>query len=196
MRATNNRRFLILHGVENRRPVEHWQHWLAEQLRQRHEVVLYPQLPEPEHPRLEAWIELIRAELAQLGDGERTVLCHSLAVLAWFHLASQLSESERVQRVLLVSPPSADILWPEIAHFAPSGDLSPEVIRAAADETRIVHRDDDPFCPSGADRLYADPLGIPAYRVAGRGHLTIDDGYGPWPRVLAWCLDNTTPLGA
>lgn len=56
------RRFLILHGAENRRPREHWQHHLAEELRARGEIVLYPQLPDPDNPRLETWLELLRAE--------------------------------------------------------------------------------------------------------------------------------------
>jgi serine hydrolase len=111
---TPERRFLILHGVENHRPPGHWQHWLAEQLRRRREVVLYPKLPDPDSPSLETWLELVRAELSQLGDGERIVLCHSLGALAWLQLADRLNARERVQRVLLVSPPSADVLWPEI----------------------------------------------------------------------------------
>lgn len=189
-----DRRFLILHGVENRRPPEHWQHWLAEQLRQRHENVLYPQLPDPDTPSLETWLELIRAELAQLGDGERIVLCHSLAALAWLHLAGRLDPDERVDRVLLVSPPSPDILWPEIAHFAAPTDLSPHSIRAASDSTRIVCSDNDPYCPAGGGRLYAQPLQLPADPIPGGGHLSADDGYGPWPSVLAWCLNNSTPL--
>ena len=188
------RRFLILHGAENRRPPEHWQHWLAEQLRHRREIVIYPQLPEPDSPSLESWLELIRAELAQLGDGERIVLCHSLAVLAWLHHANRLAASERVHRVLLVSPPSPDILWPEVADFAPPANLAPCSITYASHETRIVCADNDPYCPLGAKRLYAEPLDVPADVIPGGGHLSIDDGYGPWPSVLAWCLDASARL--
>jgi serine hydrolase len=188
------RRFLILHGVENRRPPEHWQHWLAEQLRRRREIVLYPQLPDSDNPRLDSWLELVRAELAQLGDGERIVLCHSLAALAWLHLADRLAGGERVHRVLLVSPPSPDVLWPEIAHFAAPAHLEPASIRSASATTRIVSSDNDPYCPPCADHLYAQPLQIPADRIPGGGHLSIDDGYGAWPSVLAWCLDGTAPV--
>jgi predicted alpha/beta hydrolase family esterase len=192
--SQGDRRFLILHGVENHRPPEHWQHWLAEELRRRHEVVLYPQLPDPDSPSLESWLELVRAELAQLGDGERIVLCHSLASLAWLHLPGRLNANERVHRVLLVSPPSPEILWAKIAHFAAPADLSPGSIRSASDTTRIVCSDNDPYCPPGADRLFAEPLQLPADRIPGGGHLSDGDGYGPWPSILAWCLDETVPL--
>ena len=46
------RSFLILHGVENRRPAEHWQYDLAQRLRERGEQVFYPQLPNPDPPAL------------------------------------------------------------------------------------------------------------------------------------------------
>jgi uncharacterized protein len=55
------RSFLILHGVENRRPAGHWQYDLAQRLRERGERVFYPQLPDPDRPALPAWIEAIGA---------------------------------------------------------------------------------------------------------------------------------------
>jgi predicted alpha/beta hydrolase family esterase len=82
-----NRSFLILHGVENRRPAGHWQHELVMDLRERGEQVFYPQLPDTESPTLKAWTEAIRAELA-LMRGERVVVCHSLASVAWMHVAA------------------------------------------------------------------------------------------------------------
>src|SRR5262245_6432455 len=114
-----SRRFLILHGAENRRPRDHWQHHLAENLRGRGEIVLYPQLPDPDTPSLDAWPELLRAELAQLGDGERVVVCHSLSVLLWLHHASSPQGSAPADRVLLVAPPSSSVLWPAVGAFAP-----------------------------------------------------------------------------
>lgn len=56
-----------------------WQWWLAEQLRRRGEQVLYPQLPNPDRPQPAAWLDALVAEYAQLGNGERVVICHSLA---------------------------------------------------------------------------------------------------------------------
>jgi hypothetical protein len=54
-----NRSFLILHGVENRRPAEHWQSDLAQRLREHGEQLFYPQLPDPDRPTLAAWVEAI-----------------------------------------------------------------------------------------------------------------------------------------
>ncbi|HYY74073.1 MAG TPA: alpha/beta hydrolase [Solirubrobacterales bacterium] len=48
--------FLILHGVDNVRPPEHWQSLLAAQLVEHGLEVRYPALPEPEAPDLERWL--------------------------------------------------------------------------------------------------------------------------------------------
>jgi hypothetical protein len=48
---------------------------------------------------------------------------------------------------------------------------------------------DDPYCPEGVDELYVAPLGIAKVVIPGGGHLSTPEGYGPWPQMLAWCLD-------
>jgi uncharacterized protein len=63
-------------------------------------------------------------------------------------------------------------------------------VERAAGSTRIVWADDDPYCPEGAGRLYAEPLGLPASRLEGGGHVNPDTGYGPWPAVELWCLGS------
>ncbi len=46
--------YLLLRGWENRRPAAHWQHWLAGELAIAGAQVLYPQLPEPDEPAVDA----------------------------------------------------------------------------------------------------------------------------------------------
>ena len=53
--------------------------------------------------------------------------------------------------------------------------------------------DADSYSTEGtAAELYGAPLGLDSEVLPGAGHLTIDDGYGPWPAALAWCLDPAT----
>ncbi|WP_234018825.1 alpha/beta hydrolase [Streptomyces sp. HmicA12] len=114
------------------------------------------------------------------------VVRHSLGCLVWLHaVARGLVPEGAVARVLLVAPPSASFVagHPEIAGFAPPGPVAGQVVGA-----RIVASDADPCCPEGAVVAYGRPLGIATDVVAGAGHLSLDDGYGAWPSVLAWCL--------
>jgi serine hydrolase len=175
---------LLLHGWQNRRPRGHWQFWLAERLRTAGDHVLYPQLPSPDEPQLDEWIEVLETELAQLGNGERVVICHSLSCLLWAHAAVKLGAQARVDRLLWVAPPGPSAFVPEVDSFAPR-DLDPTSFRATAPLRQLVCGDDDPYCPERADRLYG-PLGLRSEVLHGAGHLDPDAGFGPWPAVERW----------
>jgi predicted alpha/beta hydrolase family esterase len=194
MAASPSRRFLVLHGWQNRRPPQHWQWQLVEALRIAGEQVLYPQLPDPDKPSLDAWTELLHAELAQLGEGERVVIAHSLAIPLWVHAARGLAPSERVERVLLVAPPSPGVLrsHPEVAAFG-NVTLDAAAVASAATTNRMACSDNDPYCPEGAEVAYAT-LGLDTDIIPGGGHLDPDTGYGNWRAPLAWCLDPNTRL--
>ena len=174
---------LLLHGVEHRRPTAHWLWQLAESLRQERVPVQYPQLPSPDAPSLEEWMELARAELAMLGGGDTVVITHSLSGLLWTHLAPTLAPAERPSRVLMVAPPTNDILWDVIEHFAAPdtlalGDIAP---------TLIVGRQTDDYRTTSLPELAA-AWGADHAIVSGHGHLTPDDGYGAWAAPLTWVL--------
>lgn len=190
----SNRRFLVLHGWQNRRPREHWQWQLVETLREDGEQALYPQLPNPNRPSLREWSEVLEAELGQLGSGERVVVAHSLSVLLWVHAAAVLGGAARVDRVLLVAPPSPAVLaeHDEVREFA-GIQLDAAALRDAAVQTRLVCSDNDPYCPGGASATYAG-LGLACDVLPGAGHLDPDAGYGAWPSVAAWCRDPRTRL--
>jgi len=189
-----SRRFLLLHGLDNHRPRDHWMWWLAESLRQRGEQVLYPQFPAPGQPSLEAWTELLHAELAQLGDRERVVVAHSLGTALWLRAALALPGELRVDRVLLVSPLGEQAFCAENRNeeFSVSG-VGSEEVAAAARSTRAVVSTTDPYTPV-EPVVWAAGLGVEVDFLDGAGHITPGDGYGPWPGVLDWCLDETVPV--
>jgi predicted alpha/beta hydrolase family esterase len=185
--------YLILHGWQNHRPDGHWQRWLAGELEARGATVRYPQLPEPDEPVLDDWIEALETELRGTDPASLTVIAHSLGCLLWLAYANRRAvrsaPGEAARRVILVAPAARHVLQgiPEIAAFAPV--LEGAAARAAlAATTRergtVIAGTDDPFCPEGADHAYAGPLDLDFVPVEGGGHLTIDDGYGPFPLVL------------
>ena len=178
--------FLILHGYQNRRPEGHWQRWLASELEGSGASVRYPQLPEPDEPVLDDWIAAIETALDGTDPDSLTVVCHSLGCAAWLAFAARRVTAGRTDaaasRVLLVAPASDAVLLgiPEVAGFAADGDA----VHAAAEHVIVVAGDADPYCPEGAGRVFAEPLGAELVTVPGGGHLTIDDGFGPFPLVL------------
>jgi predicted alpha/beta hydrolase family esterase len=189
--------FLIAHGWQNHRPEGHWQRWLAERLADDGHEVRYPQFPEPDVPVVDDWAALLRSELAALGtDGsERVLICHSLAVLLWWQTAPSLGALQ-ADRVLLVAPPSADVLrgHPEVATFVPPGIETTTPDDDVLARVRLVAADDDPYFPCGAASLYADRLGLDADVIPGGRHLDLPAGYGSWPSVHAWCTDPSVRI--
>ncbi|MFD3941683.1 RBBP9/YdeN family alpha/beta hydrolase [Streptomyces sp. NPDC058579] len=193
--------FLLLHGFQNHRPPGHWHHWLAGRLAERGHEVRYPQLPEPDAPVLDDWLDALRENLHRPGDGgEFVVVAHSLSVLLWLRAAALDPEGLDVDRVLLVAPPSPAVTAsiPEIAAFADGLDgldglLALGSVRLKA-PARLVYAAGDPYCPEGADVPYGIPLGLDMDVVPGGAHLTPDSGYGEWPSLLQWCETPTTRL--
>jgi predicted alpha/beta hydrolase family esterase len=193
-----SRRFLVLHGWENHRPPEHWQWWLVDRLRADGEQVLYPQLPSPDDPQLADWLKVLAGEWLQLGDGERVVVAHSLSCLLWLHAATRGLVDPPADRVLLVAPPSPEVTAgiPAIAEFAvtPTPFVAGAMAGSSRSPVRLVASDADVYSTEGpAAEIYGRPLGLVAETLPGAGHLTIDDGFGPWPAVLAWAR-HATPL--
>ena len=172
--------FLILHGLGGSGP-EHWQQWIAGRLAGAD--VRFPDLPDPDAPQPDAWL----AALEQERTGGEIVLCHSLACILWLHHRARGGQD--AERVLFVAPPSADAGVPEIASFFPA-PADPALVAGA----RLVCGDDDPYCPGGADRVYAG-LGLETTVIEQGGHLNPETGFGPWPALEAWCLDPRAPLG-
>jgi predicted alpha/beta hydrolase family esterase len=153
-------------------------------LRAAGELVRYPDLPEPFDPDPEVWLSVLREELAAL-EGERTVICHSLAVRLWLLFARD-GAAAAAQRVLLVAPPCRDDI-PAIRRFRPDGVMSEHVMRAAAQTRMVCAPDGDPYCPDTAPQVYGH-LEVPTDLIEGGGHLNSDAGYGPWPALEAWAL--------
>jgi predicted alpha/beta hydrolase family esterase len=189
--------YLIAHGWENHRPAGHWQRWLAGQLTADGADVRYPQLPDPDTPVLADWLREFRGHLGALRGDERVLVCHSLAVLLWWTALPDLGPLQP-DRILLVAPPSPDFLRarPVVAPFVPRDLERTPLDPAVRDRVRLVASDDDPYCPSGARQVYAEPFDLDADLLTAQGHLDLDAGYGSWPAVLAWCRDPSVRITA
>jgi predicted alpha/beta hydrolase family esterase len=185
------RRFLILHGWQNDRPVGHWQRWLAERLAERGHQVIYPQLPNPGRPVLKEWLEVIEAGLERGPQAERVVVAHSLSCAAWINLAEMGGAGLPVDRLALIAPPGPKFLaeTPELQDFQ-FADGAHEAVRATSTAApRLVCAMDDPYCDPPANVLYGDTFDVDV--IAGAGHLDMVAGYGRWRSALRWCEDGT-----
>ncbi len=179
--------YLILHGIANDRPPQHWQFQLAADLVRAGHDVRYPALPTPHTPVLDDWLSALDAELRAMPDGPRIVVCHSLACLLWIHAAGS-GLTGVVDRVLLVAPPASDKLPEAGSSFRVDAFDGRAVTASARSGVAVVCSDADPYNPAGGQVVYADRLGVAATVIPGAAHFTPDSGYGHWSAALQWCL--------
>lgn len=184
-RPTRTAPTVILHGWQGSTG-EHWQVWLADQLRAADREVRFPDLPNADLPELDAWRAALTRTLEGLPADGFDVVAHSLGAILWLHHVARGADSPRPARVALVAPVSPHTAIPELASFFPV-PIDIDQVRRGADGTVLVAGDDDPYIPEGIAEAYARPLKIPTTVIAGGGHLNADAGYGPWPAMLDWC---------
>lgn len=180
-------RFVILHGWENRRPADHWEHWLHDELVARGFEVDYPQLPDPDTPDLETWLGILD-ELVTRGEDPVTLVAHSLATNLWITRLGRGGSPGLVTRAALAAVPAPSAL--ESTVVAPFVEVSARIPALPGVETRIFEGEGDEYAGRGVEAEFEVDPGIPVELVAGGGHLVPADGFGPWPRVLEWALDG------
>ncbi len=192
---------LIIHGWTNRRPVGHWQRSLAAALRDQGHLVSYPQLPNPDQPILDEWLEVLTAELDQFDEvASRAsepliVLAHSLGCVAWMQLADRGLLKQPADRVLLVAPPEPAPISPVPTFVMDLSDGRAErVVKGSAREVTLVGSDADVWQPSGIQAGVGDMIGLEAVVVPGAKHFSTLDGFTQWQGVIDWVLDPNADL--
>ena len=192
---------LIIHGWTNRRPIGHWQRSLAAALRDHGHLVSYPQLPNPDQPILDEWLEVLTAELDQFDEvASRAsepliVLAHSLGCVAWMQLADRGLLKQPADRVLLVAPPEPAPISPVPTFVMDLSDGRAErVVKGSAREVTLVGSDADVWQPSGIQAGVGDMIGLEAVVVPGAKHFSTLDGFTQWQGVIDWVLDPNADL--
>ncbi len=192
---------LIIHGWTNRRPAGHWQRSLAATLRDQGHLVSYPQLPNPDQPLLDEWLEVLTAELDQFDEvASRAsepliVLAHSLGCVAWMQLADRGLLKQPADRVLLVAPPEPAPISPVPSFVMDLSDGRAErVVKGSAREVTLVGSDADVWQPSGIQAGVGDMIGLEAVVVHGAKHFSTLDGFTQWQGVIDWVNDPSADL--
>jgi len=192
---------LIIHGWTNRRPVGHWQRSLAAALRDQGHLVSYPQLPNPDQPILDEWLDVLAAELDQFDEvASRAsepliVLAHSLGCVAWMQLADRSLLKQPADRVLLVAPPEPAPISPVPTFVMDLSDGRAErVVKGSAREVTLVGSDADVWQPSGIQAGVGDMIGLQAVVVHGAKHFSTLDGFTKWQGVIDWVNDPSADL--
>lgn len=205
-------RYLLLHGYGGVGP-DHWLVWLSTELRAAGHMARLRKLPKPNSPDLPVWTATLRERLIALDrapdvpedereergdpDGPLIVVAHSLGARAWIDHTVRFEPGLPVaDRVALVAPPRLPTgEHAELITGFYDMDLSPVDPGVSAGSTRAVISSSDDFWPdSGAIPAIVEPLGVPCDALGPCGHFEPQDGFGPWPGLLAWCLGEAETI--
>lgn len=183
------KRVIIVHGWGGY-PDEAWMPWLKRELEARGFDVIAPEMPDTDHPRIDAWVAKL-AETVGTPDEEMHLVGHSIGCQTILRYLAERSESEKVGNVVLVAG------WLERGGLQ---DLEPEEVpiarpwletpfdydraREAAMSITAIFSDDDPVVPLENKHLFADKLGARVIVQHGKGHFSEDSGVNELPAAL------------
>jgi predicted alpha/beta hydrolase family esterase len=163
---------LILPGLHGSGP-DHWQRWWLNTSREARLV----EQDDWENPRLADWLERLAAAVAAIPDA--TLIAHSLACALVARFAAGTSRLA-IRGALLVAPADVDAptLPPEARDFAPMA------LQRLPFPSLVVASSNDPYVTMSRARLFAARWGAEFIDIGAKGHISTDDGFGPWPEGL------------
>lgn len=176
-------RVFIIHGYGGT-PDTGWKPWLAEALRRRGYDVHAPQMPDTNHPRIDAWVEAIRS-LVGIPRPDDAFVGHSLGCIAIIRYLETLTEGQRVGKAVFVAGFYEELGddYEELRSFV-DGPVDWDAVKAACPSFSVIHSDDDPSVPTSCGRDLAEKLGVPFELHTGYGHFSHGEGIMELPLVL------------
>ncbi len=173
---------VIVYGYEGSGP-GHWQRWLENELRSRNHAVVFPELPAPQAPSCEVWVEEL-AKIVHAAPQPVTFVAHSLGCWAVDHFLARYGSS-RVRAALLVAPPSPYLLFEPVQSFFPPPQRQ-EAWSPIAAASLLVGSDNDPYIELAELCEISARLRVPLEVLPGSAHINIESGFGPWPFAREW----------
>ena len=184
-----NHSFIILHGLGGSGPA-HWQSWLYKELLDAGENVYYPTLPNYDNPHKDEWMQTLEHTFQTISSDHITVIAHSLGCILWLQFAQKHDQKIKniVKRVILVAPPSPYLDHQIIQRFFPLPIKGKGTVQSYNCILQIQSTN-DPYC-SVEDSHYFKRLGIKQLLVVDKGHINIESGFGKWPWILDYCMEQ------
>ena len=180
------KRIIIVHGWEGS-PTGDWVGWATEVFRGKGYEVITPEMPDTDNPNIEKWVGHLKS-VAGVVDEHTYFIGHSVGcqtimrfvetldakvggaifVAGWFDLEN------------LESKKAEEIIEPWI-----QTQINYAKVRTNLARTVVVLSDNDPFVPyEETKKDFETRLGSEVVTIPVAGHITSDDGFGPFPQLV------------
>lgn len=184
-----NRIFLI-HGWGGNPNID-WFPWAKKELEQREYEVIVPEMPDPDYPKIEPWVNKLKEVVGEIRKDDIFV-GHSIGCQAVERYLQTLSEDTKLDKVILIAP------WVVLTRktFEEMGE-NEEVVKSWYEEPidyekiknmakwTAVFSDDDPFVNYEDNyKVYKDKLNAEIILKNNQGHFAQEQGITEIPFLL------------
>ncbi|MFA5942057.1 MAG: alpha/beta fold hydrolase [Candidatus Paceibacterota bacterium] len=180
------KRIVIVHGWEGS-PTEDWIGWAAEAFREKGYEVITPEMPDTSRPVIETWVNYLKSIAGEVNENTY-LIGHSMGCQAIMRFVETLET--KIGGAILVAGffDLKNIETEEEEEIAKPWLETPidyAKVKANLVWSMVILGDNDPWVPyEETKKDFAERLGSEVVTIHNAGHMTSDDGFGPFPQLV------------
>ena len=173
-------RVIIVHGWEGS-PNSNWFPWLKSQIERDGGSCVVPDLPTPDLPVMEDWLEKLGEVIGQ-PDNKTFLVGHSLGCITILRYLERLQKG-RIGGAVLVAGFAEPLGYPELENFF-TAPVDFANVRQACSHFLVLQSDDDRYVPIRYGEQLRDELDARYILVNNAGHFNQSNGITMLPQAL------------
>lgn len=167
-------------------PETDWFIWLRKQLEEKGVEVIIPEMPNTNHPKIDAWVDKLK-EVVE-ADENTYLVGHSIGCQAIMRYLQELDK--KIGGVIFVAGwfNLTDETWDEdytkeIAGPWLDTPIDLEKVKANCNKIIAIFSDNDPYVPVSDSELFKEKLGAEIIILSNKGHISGEDGVKELPEA-------------
>ncbi len=182
---------IIVHGWEGS-PQEPIHLWIKSKLEEREYRVFVPEMPNPEEPEINSWVEEINEFSKDLTE-ESVLIGHSVGCQTILRFLEKCGENVKVKKCILIAPwmnlNKEAILEEgeeamEIARPWLETPLDFDKVKSHCESFVCMFSDNDPYVPLSDKEIFKNKLNAKILVLEKRAHFNPDGGVKDIPEIL------------
>jgi hypothetical protein len=173
--------FLIIHGIGGYAGI-HWQQWLKERLEYQGHSILMPEMPNPNLPDRNDWLQKVKETVAGIDISQLIIVGHSLGVTTALDYIEQLTK--QIHGLVSVSGFASNYGSELNGYFLRLKQIDFEKVRLNIKRAAVLYGDNDPYVTQNALEEIANNLGVNAHIIKNGGHLNSESGFSSFKLLL------------
>jgi len=134
-----------------------WYPQTKKELEEKGYEVIVPEMPEADEPKLALWLPMLQS-IAPNPNENLHLIGHSAGCITIMRYLEQLSDTQKVGRVIFVAGFTDDLGYKELKNFFTT-PIQFEKIRTKAKNFTVIHSDNDPYVDLKHADIFKEKLG-------------------------------------